>query len=155
MQEPKKTFYLTSKGLRKIKRDFEYLNSLKLAKSKGQVPQIIHSDDLDPEYLDFEDDMTLLDAKLADLKYIIENAKAIKKPKDKSKIFLGAKVAIDIDGQEDEFTILGSLEANPSLGIISDESPVGTALLGHKEGDIVIISSPIKTRYRIKKIYYS
>ena len=50
--------------------------------------------------------------------------------------------------------IVGTLEANPSLGKISNESPVGKALLGRRVGDEVIISSPIKTVYKIKGIKY-
>ena len=69
-------------------------------------------------------------------------------------IGLGAKVKIDVDGQKDEFVIVGTLEANPALGKISNESPVGKALLGNKIGDEVIVSSPIKTTYKIKNIKY-
>ena len=67
---------------------------------------------------------------------------------------LGAKVKIDIAGKKDEFMIVGTLEANPSLGKISNESPVGRALLGHKVGDEIVVSSPMKTTYKIKKIKY-
>lgn len=156
-KEQKRIFFLTRQGLEKMKKDFNNLSSLKLAKVSGEAPKIIHSDDLDPEYLDFEDNITLLEAKLADLKYIIENSEIIKKPgKEKlNTVYLGAKILLDIDGQKDEFTILGSLEANPSLGIISDESPVGRALLGRRVGEEVVISSPIKIVYKIKKIEYS
>ena len=71
-------------------------------------------------------------------------------------IGLGAKVIVEIDHEaKDEFTIVGTLEANPALGNISNESPVGKALLGHKVGEEIIISSPIKTFYKIKKIKYS
>jgi transcription elongation factor GreA len=75
--------------------------------------------------------------------------------KDKQKIIsLGAKVKIEVDGQRDEFTLVGTLEANPALGRISNESPVGKALLGHKVGEEVSVSSPIKTTYKIKSIKY-
>lgn len=68
---------------------------------------------------------------------------------------MGSKIMVDIGGDIDRFTIVGTLEANPSLGLISNESPVGMALLGHKVGDTIIVSSPIKTTYKIKKIQYS
>jgi transcription elongation factor GreA len=61
---------------------------------------------------------------------------------------------VEVDGQIDEFTILGTLEANPSIGKISNESPVGRALLSHKAGEEIIISSNIKTIYKIKEIRY-
>ncbi len=67
---------------------------------------------------------------------------------------LGAKVKIEVTGKNDEFMIVGTLEANPNLGMISNECPVGKALLGHKVGDEITISSPIKTTYKIKGIKY-
>ena len=67
---------------------------------------------------------------------------------------VGAKVLMDINGAAGEFVITGTLEANPELGRISNESPVGKALLGHKIGDHVTVSLPEKTVYKIKNITY-
>ena len=67
---------------------------------------------------------------------------------------MGAKVKIDVDGQKDEFLLVGTLEANPALGKISNESPVGRALLGHKVGDEIVVPSPIKITYKVKNIKY-
>ena len=76
-------------------------------------------------------------------------------PENKRNIVgLGSRVYLEIDGMKDCFEIVGSAEANPSVGRISNESPVGRALLGLKKGEEVIISSPIKTKYKIKKIEY-
>ena len=90
------------------------------------------------------------------LKNILEHHELIKKPaKDKRGVVgIGAKVKIDVDGQKDEFLLVGTLEANPALGKISNESPVGRALLGHKIGDEVIVNSPVKITYKIKNIKY-
>jgi len=152
-----KTFYLTREGLKKIKGEYQKLKELKFSKTRGGAPRFFHSDDLDPEYLDFEDDLSLLDAKISDLEYIIKNAKVAKTPPPKNQniVQLGAKVLLDIEGEKEEFAIVGTLEANPSLGKISNESPVGRALLGHRIGDEVPVSSPIKTIYKIEKIKYS
>lgn len=150
-----KKFYLTKAGLEKVKKEYKKLEALKELRVKNDAPSFLHSDDPDPEYLDFEGDNAALETKIADLHAVLEHAEIIKKPGKTDEIQVGAKVSLDIDGQLDEFTILGSLEANPALGIISDESPVGRALLGRKKGEEVIISSPIKTHYRIKKIRYS
>ena len=153
-----KNFYLTKQGLEKIKKEYGDLVQFKLAKTKNDAPKFLHSDDLDPEYLDFENDISLLDARLGDLKYIIENAKTISLPqKSKQNIVqVGARVLVEIDGKEkDEFKIVGTLEANPSLGFISNESPVGRALLGHKIGDEIPLSSPLRSIYKITRIKYS
>lgn len=154
---PGQRFYLTKEGLEKIKKEYEDLRAIKRSKTQGETPKFFHSDDLDPEYLSLQDDLGLLETKIADLEYIIKNAKLIKPPQKSKRntVQLGAKILVDIDGAKDEFTIVGTLEANPSLGRISNESPVGKALLGHKIGDEVIVSSPIKTVYKIKKIKYS
>jgi transcription elongation factor GreA len=77
-------------------------------------------------------------------------------PRDKQNIVgVGATVTLqEPNGSLNEFMIVGTLEANPSGGKISSDSPVGKALLGHRVGDEIIITSPIKVPYRIKKIKY-
>lgn len=151
-----KKFYLTKKGLEEIKKEYEILKSLRLAKTKGEAPKILESEDLNPEYLSFREDLNLLETKMFELEHILKNTELIKKPsKGKQNIVgPGATVVVNIDGHKDEFTIVGIVEANPSLGKISNESPVGKALLGHKIGEEVIISSPVKTVYKIEKIKY-
>lgn len=151
-----KKFYLTKEGLEKTRREYEDLKNLKLSKTEGEVPKIWHSEDLNPEYLAFQEDLEFLESRLNDLEYILKNSEIIKAPskEGKNSIGLGATVVVQVDGQPDEFTLVGTLEANPSLGRISNESPVGQQLLGHRVGDEVVVSSPIKTIYRIKKIKY-
>lgn len=151
-----KNFYLTKDGLEKIKKEYQDLKRLKLAKKKGEIPKIWHSEDLNPEYLSFQEDLSFLENRIAELEYILKNVELIKPPsKEKQNVInLGAKVVVEVDGQTDEFEIVGTLEANPAVGKISNESPVGKALLGHKVGDVVTIFSPIQTIYKIKKIKY-
>jgi len=155
MAEEKK-FYLTKKGLEKIKKEYQDLKKLKLSKTNGEIPKIWHSEDLNSEYLSFQEDLSFLETRLAELEYILKNVALIKPPsKEKQNIIdLGARVLVEVDGQTDEFIIVGTLEANPAVGKISNESPVGRALLGHKVGEAVVISSPIQTVYKIKKIKY-
>lgn len=155
MPEEKK-FYLTKQGLEKIKREYQDLKELKLAKTKGESPKVLHSEDLNPEYLAFQEDVSFLEARMVELENTFKNVELIKLPKKEKQnvIDLGATVLVSVDGQNDEFTLIGSLEANPSIGKISNESPVGRALLGHRVGDEVVVSSPIKTTYKIKKIKY-
>jgi len=152
-----KKFYLTKEGLGKIQKEYQDLKNLKLAKTRGEIPKIWHSEDINPEYLSFWEDLSFLETRIAELENILKNAELIwPPPKEKQNIVnLGATVLIEVDGQKDEFTIVGSLEANPSVGKISNESPVGRALLGHLAGVEVLVSSPIKTTYKIRKIKYS
>lgn len=155
MVEEKK-FYLTKEGLEKLKKEYKYLKELRLAKIKGESPQILHSEDVNLEYFAFREDLSFLESRIFEIEHIFKNYQLIKiPPKEKRNIVnLGATVVVEVDGQEDEFQIVGTLEANPALGKISNESPVGKALLGHKVGDEVCVSSPIKTIYKIKKIKY-
>lgn len=155
--EDRKTFYLTKKGLERIKREHKDLKNLRLAKVTGGVPKIWQSEDVNPEYLSFQEDLSFLEARIAELDNILKNVSLINAPsKDKQNIVdFGATVTLqEHDGKINEFMVVGTLEANPYEGKISSESPVGRALLGKKVGDEVIITSPIKVVYRVKKIKY-
>ena len=152
-----KKFYLTKNGLEDLKKEYEFLKGLRMAKTKGEAPKIWESEDLNPEYLSFQEDLEFLETRLAELENVLDNFSLIEKPLgDKLGIVdLGATVTVQVHDAKDEFTIVGTLEANPALGRISDESPVGHALLGSKIGDEIVVSSPIKTIYKIKKIRYN
>ncbi len=149
-------FYLTQKGLEKLKKEYQELKKLRFSKTNGEIPKILHSEDVNSEYLSFQEDLSFLEKKMGELENILKNVELIKPPtKENQKVVdLGAKVTVDIDGQADEFEIVGTLEANPALGKISNESPIGKSLLGHRAGDKIVASSPIKIIYQIKRIKY-
>jgi transcription elongation factor GreA len=152
-----KKFYLTLDSLKKLKKEYQALKAIRNAKTKGEAPKVFESEDLNPEFVSFQEDVNFLDVRLAELENILKNVELIKIPKKEKQnvVNLGATVLVEVDdGQKDEFTIVGSLEANPSLGRISNDSPVGRSLMGRKTGDKVVISSPVKTIYKIKKIEY-
>lgn len=150
-------FYLTREGLEKLKKEYEAFKKMRLAKIDGESPKILHSEDINPEYLAFREDLSFLESRIVDLEYILKNTELIKFPPKAKQNFvnLGATVTLEeSDGQINEFMIVGTLEANPSEGKISSESPVGKALLGHRIGDQIAITSPIKVFYKVKKIKY-
>jgi transcription elongation factor GreA len=152
-----KTFYLTKAKLKELKKEYEeLLVSEKHRAGQDEAPKLFESEDLNPDFVNFKENVDFLRNRIDELKNIFENCVIIKNPsKDKKDVIdLGAKVKIDIDGQKDEFVLVGTLEANPFLGKISNESPVGAALIGHKVGDEVVIPSPVKTVYKIKSIKY-
>ena len=151
-----KKFYLTKEGLEKIKKEHQELQKIRESKAKEGVPSF-SSEEVNPEYLIFQEDLKSLENRIIEIQQILKNTQLIKiPPKEKRNIVnLGAKILVETDGgQSDEFEIVGSLEANPSLGRISNESPVGKALIGHKAGEEVIVQSAIKAIYKIKKIRY-
>ncbi len=152
-----KSYYLTRQGLKKIKKEYEELKQIKLSKTKGEVPGVLHSEDVNPEFLALQEDLGLLDIKMAELEMIIKNARLIKAPGKNSRatVDLGAKVLVNVNGRDNEFTIVGTLEADPNLGKISNESPVGKILIGKMVGDQVVLPAPEKNIYKIKKISYN
>jgi transcription elongation factor GreA len=157
METDEQKFYLTKHGLDELKKEYDDLKKIRMAKTKGEAPNIWESEDLNPDYLSFKEDIELLEARLSELENVLKNSELIKKPAgNKSELIgLGATILVEIDGDKDEFILVGSYEANPILGKISHHSPVGKALMGHKVGDEVMVSSPIKSIYKIKKIKYN
>lgn len=152
-----KIFFITKKKLQELKKEHKELLDIERKKALGQeAPKILESEDLNPEFVSFQEDIGFLRSRIDELNNIIEHHELIKiPPKDKqSVVSVGAKVKIAVDGQKDEFVIVGTLEANPALGKISNESPVGRALLGHKIGDEVVVASPAEMKYKIKNIKY-
>jgi transcription elongation factor GreA len=149
--------YLTKEGLERLKKEYEELKALRLSKISEKRPEILHSEDSNPEYFSFQEDLNFLEYRLADLKNILENAEAIRPPvKGKQNIVnLGATVTLEEkDGKINEFLLVSTQEANPNEGKISSASPVGKALLGKKVGEEILITSPIKIVYKVKKIRY-
>jgi len=152
-----KTFYITKGKLQELKKEYEELLDVERRKSLNEAaPKIFESEDLNPEFVSFQEDVGFLRSRIDELKNILDHHELIKIPPKEKRILvgIGAKVKIDVDGQRDEFVIVGTLEANPALGKISNESPVGKALLGHKIGEEVVVSSPMKTTYKIRNIKY-
>jgi len=148
--------YLTKEGLNKLEQEYEELKALKSQRTKEDAPTTAASLEVDSEYLAFQDDLNLLESRIADLETILKNYKLITPPSKgvHREVLLGTTVIVEVEGQEDEFTIVGSLEANPMLGKISNESPVGRALLGRRTGEEVRVQSAVVTIYKIKKITY-
>ena len=133
--------YLTKQGLKGLKKEWE--------RTREKIKKIT-------ENRDRKEELDWLREREAELKNNLRNAKEIKiPPRNKRDIVnLGARVMVEVDGQTDEFDIVDSLEADPSFGKISNQSPVGKALLGKRVGEKVIVSISFKTVYIIKKITY-
>ncbi len=150
-------FYLTKQGIVKIKKEYQDLKRIKIAKTKGESPRILHSEDLNPEYLSFREDLSFLETRMTEIEHILKNIELIKIPPKRKRniVNLGATVTLqESNGKINEFMIVGTLEANPGEGKISSESPIGKVLLGHKIGDKVTMASPVKVIYKIKKVVY-
>lgn len=149
-------FYLTKEGLEKIKQEYKNILLLKQEKIHTETPVAFHSEELDTEFVAFKEDIELLEARATDLEYILNNYEIIGPPSklQQNIVQIGATVELEVNGQKDEFSIVGTLEADPNLGKISNESPVGRALIGKKEGETVMVNSTTKAVYKILKVKY-
>ncbi|MBC7074037.1 GreA/GreB family elongation factor, partial [Candidatus Parcubacteria bacterium] len=149
----------TKEGLERLQKEYQTLQQIKLAKLQREAPPILHSEDLDSEYLIFREDMSLLEARLLELEKILKNYELITPPppKERNKIFPGASVTLkDEKGNLAKFCLVGSLEANPKEGKISVNSPLGKTLLGKKVGDKIVFSPQNRKSacWKIVKIQY-
>ena len=142
-------FKMSQERLDALKDELYYLETVREKEVAEQIKEARSFGDLseNSEYDEAKTEQGKLYSKIAELKVLIENAEIVSNndenvPKDT--VTLGSIVRVrDVeDGFEENYEIVGSQEANPREGRISDDSPVGRGLKGHKAGDTVIISAP-------------
>lgn len=137
---------LTSEGLAKLERELEELKTIKRKEVADKIKVAISFGDLseNSEYDEAKNEQGMLESRIAELEKMLKHARVLDSADiDTSVISVGSHVKIqDEDGDTDEYDITGSTEADPLNGRISDESPVGAALLGHSAGDKVEITLP-------------
>ena len=142
--EQKKVF-ITQEGLIKLKSKLEYLLSVRRQEVASKIKRAreMGGTENNAEYEDAKNDQAFVEGRILALENITRNAEIIKSPVSPGIVELGNKVLIhNQDGKIEQFTIVGSTEANPAEGKISNESPVGQALLGKKVGDKVEVATP-------------
>ncbi len=138
------SFVLTAEGylqaetelneLKTVRRP-EVIKALKEARALGDLSE-------NADYDAARNEQAIIEAKIAELEYKLEHCEIIDNA-DKSIVNLGSLVTISYDdGEKEEYKIVGSMEADPFDNKISNESPLGIALLKHKKGDTVKVDSP-------------
>lgn len=149
---------VTKQGLQVLIDEYEHLTKNKRKEVSERLKEAISYGDLseNSEYEDAKNEQAQLEARIALLDQQIKNAEIIKDHKGKkvSKIELGSTVKIhDEKGKKsdvEEYTIVGTTEADPMNHRISNESPIGGALLGAKKGDVVEVKAPGGTvKYKV------
>ncbi len=153
---PGKAVPLTKEGLAKLKQELEHLITVR----RAEVAQRIHDAkemvgaQNTPEYEDARNEQAFVEGRILTLETIIQNAVIIEEAHDHQRVSLGSTVAvINHNGQKEHYTIVGSAEADPKAGRVSNESPVGLALLGKSVGDEVQVNAPAGVlRWTIVKI---
>ncbi len=151
----KKPIYLTKEGYDEIKEELEYLINVKRPENIIAIKEARALGDLseNADYDAARNEQAELESKIKKLQAIIDNVTIIEETsKDKIGVGNTVKIAyVDDEDDTDEYKIVGSQEADPFESKISNESPIAKALLGHKVGDIVTVSSP-NGSYEIKVI---
>ncbi len=150
-----KTFYLTKEGLEKVKKELEDLKSLQRNEILESAPSMLEGDALNPDYSFYKENLEDLEKRLEELDNILKNYKIIKKPakSEQGIVSLGAKVVLKNGStKHEEYKIVGTLEADPFKGMISNESPLGMSFIGKKVGESVSFNG--NGNYKILKIQY-
>ena len=149
---------LTSEGLVKLEQELENLKTVLRREVADKIKVAISFGDLseNSEYDEAKNEQAMIEARILQIEAMLKNVKILDVGElDTEVVNVGSKVhVLDVEFDEDEtFHIVGSTEANPDAGKISDESPVGKGLLGHRVGDIVAIPVPNGTvNYKILDI---
>ncbi|HEU5004894.1 MAG TPA: transcription elongation factor GreA [Candidatus Saccharimonadales bacterium] len=138
----KKQFKLTQSGLDELKSELEGLMSQRVAVA-DRIKEARELGDLseNAEYQTAREEQDRLESRISELDHILQNAQVIKKPKSDGQVRLGSVVKLKNDGTTKEFQVVGTMEADPLNGKLSDEAPIGKALLGKKVGDQIEINS--------------
>jgi transcription elongation factor GreA len=149
----KKLFYLTQEGIAELKSELATLISqrgdvaerIKTAREFGDLSE-------NAEYQSARQDQEKLETRISEIEHILQNVEVIAKPKGGGKVQLGSTVTLK-NSNTKKFQVVGTMEADPLEGKISDESPLGQAVLGKKVGDEVEIKTPAETAiYKIVEI---
>ena len=156
-----KNVFLTQEGLEKLQQELENLKTVRRKEVAERLKQAIGFGDLseNSEYDDAKNDQASIEGEIQRLEEMLINVQVIEDgiKVDDGTITIGAKVTIrfvgDDEDEEEEYKIVGTVEADPMNNRISNESPVGKAIIGHRVGDIVDVESPSGiVQYEILKV---
>ncbi len=144
---PEKEVFMTEDGFRKIEDELDELKSVKRKEISQRIKQALEFGDLseNSEYDQAKNDQAQLEEKILKLENMLRNSKIIEESSlDKDVVSLGSIVEVKAEDSEEKekFMIVGSAEADPFEGKISNESPMGKEILGHKKGQKIKVPVP-------------
>lgn len=152
--------YLTPEGAAKLREELEHLTTVKRTELSKRLREAIQMGDLseNADYIMAKEDQAFLEGRIQELQEVLRNAQIIKNEDSalQDSIRVGATVTVQEPGEEAEvYTIVGAKEADPRGRKISNESPIGRALLGRRAGEVVKADTPGGTLVlKIVKIEY-
>lgn len=143
----KQEYRMTQESLDKLKEEQEYLSTVRMREITAQIKEALSFGDLseNAEYHAAKDEQGKVNSRILELETMISKAVIIAADEYAAdEVSLGCTFKIeDLEfGDEEQYRIVGSQEADPMAGLISDESPVGKAVLGHKVGEVVEVEAP-------------
>ncbi len=137
--------YLTKDGLIKIKTELDELKNIKRKEIAWRIQEAKELGDLseNAEYTEAKNEQAFVEGRISELELILKQATIIKEKSSNENVTIGSVVeAQSQDGRTQNYTIVGSNESEPSIGKISNESPLGRAFMGHHIGDTVEVELP-------------
>lgn len=149
---------LTLEGLEELKAELKELKEVKLPKVIARVASAREQGDLseNADYHSAKEEQNFVETRISEIEDIISRAEVVKDGKDKSKISIGSRVELSMQGKAGKtftYEIVGEFEADPEEGKISSVSPLGKALLGKKKGESVSVTAPAgEVVYQIEKV---
>ncbi len=150
-----KQIMLTDEGLQKLEDELEYLKTVKRKEVSEKIKEALGFGDLseNAEYDEAKNEQAQVEVRIVQLENMLKNAKVIDQDDiDIEQVGIGTRVKV-LDPEFDEtieYSIVGSTEADPDKNKISDESPVGKALIGKKIGEAVEVNTPAGTSFTLK-----
>ena len=146
-----KSTYLTSKGFSDARVELDYLKKTKRVQIAERIHQAREYGDIteNSEYDAAMEEQSMMENRISELEEVLRSARVILERQTSDFVVIGSTVKIEMDDGIDEFKIVGRVEADPSKKRISNESPLGMALLGAKKGEEVDVATPI-VRYKCK-----
>ena len=137
--------YLTKKGRKKLEDELTYLRDTKRQEVAIRLHEAMEDGELieNAEYEAAKNEQAFVEGRILEIEHMLASAQEIKRRRAKDMVRIGSTVVVKQDGSKDEtYTIVGAAEANPKEGLISNESPLGRALLEGKVGDEIQVEAP-------------
>jgi transcription elongation factor GreA len=153
MPEP---MYLTPEGAKKLKEELAELKGPQRKALAKRLRDAIQMGDLseNADYHKAKEDQAFLEGRIQELEYVLSNAEVVENKGKRDEVRVGLKVTVQEEGFDSEvYYMVGAKEADSRNNKISNESPIGKALMGHKVGEIVVAETPGgKLKFKILKI---
>ena len=139
--------YLTQAGYKRLQEELDNLRTVRRQEVASRLHEAMADGDAgidnDAEVDAAKNEQAFVEGRIRELELILSNARIIEEDRAWDTVEIGAKVVIQENGTDPEnYTIVGAAEANPGNGYISNESPLGKALMGHKAGDVITVEAP-------------